>query len=212
MNQEVWCWGRNDQGQLNDGTTKNQLKPVKTKLDSLFAQLSGGHGLLLGSDVFGSVNEWNKVQPVAIEQVKDALSISANRWGDTGCAVASDGSIQCWDSNLIAAPVKDALPAIEVGVGLAHNCAINTDETVSCWGLNKIGQLGNGTNADSLSASLVKNMKSARTLAVGANHTCVLSGTNNTPMCWGENTFGQLGNDSTTNSNLPVYVILPAIQ
>ena len=212
MSQDVWCWGNNKLGQLNDGTTINQTKPVKSKLNTMLAQISGGQGLLLGSDFFGSVNEWAKVQAAAVKEIAGSLSISANRWGDTGCAVASDGSVKCWGSNLISAPIKDTLPAMEVGAGMEHNCVVNNDQTVSCWGANLSGQLGNGSYVDSLSATLVRNMSKVRALGVGANHTCVLSGTNNTPMCWGENTFGQLGNDSTTNSNLPVYVILPAIQ
>jgi alpha-tubulin suppressor-like RCC1 family protein len=109
--------------------------------------------------------------------------------------------------------VNDSIsPEMEVGAGLHHNCAINTDAIVSCWSTNLIGQLGNGTNVDSLSATLVKELEGAHALAVGANHTCILSGTNNIAMCRGENTFGQLGNDSMTPSNPPVFVIMPAIQ
>ncbi|HCS39690.1 MAG TPA: hypothetical protein DIW44_08920, partial [Anaerolineaceae bacterium] len=212
INQDVWCWGKNNFGQLNDGTTTNQSKPVKSKLDTMLAQISGGQGLLLGSDFLGSVNQWAKVQAAAVKQLADSLSISANRWGNTGCAVTSDGSVKCWGSNLISAPIKDALPAMEVGAGLAHSCDINTDETVSCWGVNVSGQLGNGTYDDSPSATLVKNLNTVHTLAVGANHTCTLNGTSNIAMCWGENIYGQLGNDSTINSNMPVYVTLPALQ
>ena len=209
MNQEVWCWGKNDLGQLNDGTTTNQTSPVKSKLTAMLAQISGGQGLLLGSDVLGSVNEWVKAQAAAVKQLANSLSISANRWGDTGCAVATDGSVKCWGSDLTSASVAGALPAIEVGTGLDHNCSINSDESVSCWGSNGSGQLGNGTNTDSESATLVKNLALAHALAVGAHHTCVLSGAGNTAMCWGENTFGQLGNSSTVNSNVPVLVVMP---
>jgi hypothetical protein len=212
MNQEVWCWGKNNLGQLNDGTTTNQTSPVKSKLTTMLAQISGGQGLLLGSDVLGSVNEWVKAQAAAVKQLASSLSISANRWGATGCAVASDGSVKCWGSDLISIPVTGALPAMEVGTGLDHNCSINSDESVSCWGSNGSGQLGNGTNKDSEAATLVKNLTKARVLAVGAHHTCILSGTSNIAMCWGENTYGQLGNNTTTNSNMPVLVIMPAIQ
>ncbi|MRR31089.1 hypothetical protein EG834_12380, partial [bacterium] len=212
MNQEVWCWGKNDLGQLNDGTTTNQLSPVKTKLTALFAQLSGGQGILLGSDVLGSVNQWVKAASAAIKQVAGALSISANRWGQTGCVVTSDGSVKCWGSDLNSILVPGSMPAIEVGAGLAHNCDINNDETVSCWGANKNGELGDGTNTDSTSAVLVKNLTRAHVLGVGAHHTCILSGTSNIAWCWGENTYGQLGNNTTTNSNVPVLVILPGIQ
>ncbi len=209
MNQEVWCWGKNNLGQLNDGTTTNQTSPVKSKLTAMLAQISGGQGTLLGSDVLGTVNEWVKAQAAAVKELANSLSISANRWGDTGCAVAADGSIKCWGSDLVSAAVAGAVPAIEVGAGLDHNCSINSNESVSCWGSNGSGQLGDGTNKDSSSATLVKNLELARALAVGAHHTCVLAGPANTPMCWGENTFGQLGNSSTANSNLPVLVVLP---
>ena len=212
MNQEVWCWGKNNLGQLNDGTTTNQTSPVKSKLNTMLAQISGGQGLLLGSDVLGSVNEWAKVVSNAVKQVSGALSISANRWGQTGCVVTSGGSVKCWGSDLNSILVPGSMKAIEVGAGLAHDCAINTDETVSCWGANTSGQLGNGTNTDSASASLVKNLTKAHAIGVGANHTCTLSGTGNVAMCWGENTFGQLGNNTTTNSNVPVFVIMPALQ
>ena len=40
------------------------------------------------------------------------------------------------------------------------------------------------------------------TLATGGQHACVLVG--GTVKCWGENTSGQLGNDSISSSNLPV--------
>jgi hypothetical protein len=209
MNQEVWCWGKNNLGQLNDGTTTNQTSPVKSKLTTMLAQISGGQGLLLGSDVLGSVNEFVKAKAEAVKLLESSLSISANRWGDSGCAVASDSSVKCWGSDLTSALVAGALPAMEVGTGLDHNCAINSDGSVSCWGSNGNGQLGNGSNAESADATLVKNMALARVLAVGAHHTCVLAGTGNTAMCWGENTFGQLGNSSTTNSNVPVLVVLP---
>ncbi|MDO9120587.1 MAG: hypothetical protein Q7U31_02290, partial [Anaerolineaceae bacterium] len=101
---------------------------------------------------------------------------------------------------------------LQVGAGMNHNCVINNNLTVSCWGENTQGALGDGSNTNSQSAVLVKNLTKANDIAVGANHTCVLQGITNVAVCWGENTFGQLGSDSTTNSNLPVYVIMPAIQ
>lgn len=207
-NQEVWCWGENGNGQLNDGTTTNRTSPVKSVLTSTLSEISGGQSNLLGSDV-SSLDAYSKALAAKISQVVSPLSISANRWGETGCAIASDSTVKCWGSDLVSAAVKDAVAAMKVGAGMDHNCVINENLTVSCWGGNAQGELGNGQNADSSSAVLVKNLNKANDLAVGANHTCVLQGNNNVAICWGDNTYGQLGTNSTVSSNVPMWVYPP---
>lgn len=206
--QEVWCWGENGNGQLNDGTTTNRTSPVKSVLTSKLNEFSGGQSNLLGSDV-SSLDAYSKALAAKISQVVAPLSISANRWGETGCAIASDGTVKCWGSDLVSAAVKDAVAAMKVGAGLDHNCVINDNLTVSCWGSNAQGELGDGQNVNSSSAVLVKNLNKANELAVGANHTCVLQGNNNVAICWGDNTYGQLGTNSTVSSNVPMWVYPP---
>ncbi len=209
MNQEIWCWGENGNGQLNDGTTENQTNPVKTLFTTSFAQISGGQYLLLGNDLLGNVANWINVESTTIKQVSNALTVSANRWAVGGCAVTADGKVTCWGSDLTSALVPGTLTSLDVSAGLDHACAINEDQTVSCWGTNNNGELGNATFNESEGAGLVKNLSQVHAVAAGQNHTCILTGSSNTPMCWGDNAYGQLGNNSTTDSNLPVYVILP---
>ena len=207
-NKEVWCWGDNSQGQLNDGTTTNQLSPVKTKLASSPIVISGGLSGFLGTSL-SNVDFWNSQQAVAVKNFNNPLSISANRWQNAGCAVASNGSVNCWGSDLQSNLVDSQLPALEVGAGLNHDCVINDNLTVSCWGSNLRGQLGNGTNVNSDATTLVKNLSKVNDLAVGANHTCVLQGEMMVALCWGENTYGQLGVKSTIDSNVPLWVYPP---
>ena len=207
-NKEVWCWGKNDKGQLNDGTTTNSNKPVKSQLTDL-SLISGGEQLLLTSDAAGVVKTYSSVEPSDVKEATNVLAISANRWGITGCAVTFDGTIRCWGKDLVSGVITTKLPALDVGAGLAHNCALNDDETVSCWGTNTKGELGNGTNTNSTDPTLVKNLSAVHAIAVGAHHTCVLTGINNQAMCWGENNYGQLGDNSTIDSNLPMLVYPP---
>ncbi len=207
-NQDVWCWGENGNGQLNDGTTTNRTSPVKSLLTTKLSEISGGQSNLLGSDVL-SLDAYSKALAAKVSQLVGPLSISANRWGETGCAVASDGTVKCWGSDLVSAAVKDAVAALKVGTGIDHNCVINDNLTVSCWGANTQGELGNGNNTNSQSAVLVKNLNKANDIAVGANHTCVLQGSNNVAICWGDNTYGQLGDNSTVASNVPMWVYPP---
>ena len=207
-NQEVWCWGENGDGQLNDGTTTDRTSPVKSSLTSKLSDFSGGQSNLLGSDLL-SLDVYSKAKAVKVEEVNGPLSISANRWDDAGCAIASNGFVKCWGSDLVSTAVKDAIAALKVGAGLDHNCVINENLTVSCWGNNTVGELGDGSFDNSQSTVLVKNLNKVNDIAVGANHSCVLQGTNNVALCWGDNTYGQLGTNSTVASNVPMWVYPP---
>ena len=207
-NNETWCWGENGLGQLNDGTTIDRSNPVKSILSSDQIAISGGQSSLLSSS-FLDVTAWSSQQNNAVQNINSPLSISANRWNEAGCAVTGDGTINCWDFDHSSFIVSSLLPALEVDAGSAHNCVLNDDLTVSCWGNNDRGQLGNGTNADSTSARLIDNLVKVHDLAVGANHTCVLQGFAQAALCWGENTYGQLGIKSTNDSNTPRWVYPP---
>jgi alpha-tubulin suppressor-like RCC1 family protein len=80
--------------------------------------------------------------------------------------------------------------------------------TVLSWGRNVYGGLGQGAiTADSLVPAGVKNLPGkADIVAAGiGNHQCaVVSGE---AYCWGYNNYGQLGNGTAVNSNVPVKVL-----
>ena len=92
--------------------------------------------------------------------------------------------------------------------------ALASDGTVYSWGFNSWGQLGNGTSGAANNASAPVAVKTAGTpmegktivqVAAGATHSLALA-TDGTIYAWGKNEYGQLGNDSTTNSPVPVAV------
>ena len=69
------------------------------------------------------------------------------------------------------------------------------------------GALGNGSTADShipvsVNMTGVLAGKVVRRISIGAFHTCV-DATDNKIYCWGSNNYGQLGNNSTTNTSAP---------
>lgn len=207
-NMDVWCWGENGLGQLNDGSTINRAKPVKSLLNKLQNAIAAGQEALL-SDAAGSVDAWSAEQATLVQEMGNSLFLFGDRWNMGGCAINFNGQVKCWNDDPISKFVEGSKPAYMVETGIAHGCSLNADGTISCWGNNQYGQLGNGTNQESASAVLATGISEAKEIGIGRNHSCVLVGEGNTAMCWGENTYGQLGNDSTIDSNLPVYVIEP---
>lgn len=112
--------------------------------------------------------------------------------------------------------------AVKVSVGSTHTCAIAQDGTDAstrrayCWGRNNTGQLGTGNTTDSLiplavsvaSPSALQIGGAAKTvtdITAGSGFTCALT-SDGLVSCWGLNNHGQLGNDSTANSSVPVAV------
>lgn len=140
--------------------------------------------------------------------------------GDHSCVAEANGILNCWGDNDLGQvgdgtnayrllPVSVTMATnnavVEVAGGSNHSCARQADGTVTCWGDNSFGQLGADSTAASANdpaqvASLVNN---AMSLVSGANHVCALAA-DATVLCWGKNTDGQLGDSTTTNSNLPV--------
>ncbi len=99
----------------------------------------------------------------------------------------------------------------QVSTGAETACAV-TDGNAKCWGSNQFGQLGNNTTTNSSTPVVV--IKDAGVMAgkfvekvsVGKTHACALADAQ--VYCWGDNSHGQLGNNSTTNSSKPVVASL----
>jgi len=203
----IWCWGENTHGQLNDGTTTNQLKAVKSKYAAAPALISGGQTTVIG-EASGYVSHWNNSSPTNIMGLSDASNISGNRFNAGGCAVVGNNSVDCWSNDNKPTPIESSDNARYVIAGLDFGCAVDLTNNVMCWGSNEFGQLGNGTKVDKKSAGYVPTLGAIADMGVGASHVCVII-TPTDVKCWGVNTFGQLGNNTTTESSTPVQVILP---
>ncbi|WP_239253920.1 RCC1 domain-containing protein [Candidatus Nitrotoga sp. M5] len=110
-----------------------------------------------------------------------------------------------------------------ISTGSSHTCAITSAGRVKCWGSNEYGQLGDGSKRDRwipvdvvgldggvipdpvLPPNPVVPASSAVAISAGFDHTCALT-TAGGVKCWGGNEYGQLGNNSTTDSSVPVDV------
>jgi alpha-tubulin suppressor-like RCC1 family protein len=94
-------------------------------------------------------------------------------------------------------------------------CSRMTDGTARCSGFNGFGQNGDGTTAQSISPVTVLGIGGSGTLqnvaqiVTNQNDSCARL-TNGTAACWGDNTYGQLGDGTKSQRTSPVQVKNPA--
>ena len=117
-------------------------------------------------------------------------------------------------------PVQVSLPSgttvTAIAGGSAHSLALTSSGQVLAWGYNADGELGNGitttTGCFCISTPVAVSLPSGITvtaIAGGQSHSLALTSTGQV-LAWGSNSYGQLGNGSTTNSSTPVAVSLPS--
>ena len=92
-----------------------------------------------------------------------------------------------------------------VAGGYINGYTVKSDETVWAWGENGYGQLGNGTNINSLTPVPVLGLTGVTAVAAGVYNGYALSAGG--VWAWGAGNNGQLGNGMNLNSNVPVPVL-----
>ena len=122
---------------------------------------------------------------------------------------ASTGIVGCRDDNSSGTRTTGV---IGMSLGGDHSCANSFDNGMRCWGKNQLGQLGNGTNIGSAVPVEPTGLGSGGSgtgggatildFAAGGSHTCAI-GSTGLIFCWGNNFFGQLGEDSQMDRNIP---------
>jgi len=141
--------------------------------------------------------------------------------GGHGCARLSTGALQCWGNNTYGqlgdgttAGSPTAVDVINlpgevtaVAAGVNHTCALTQAGGVLCWGWNNYGQLGIGSTTTTPTPTDVVGLSSG-VVALGAGHyhTCAATDAG-AVLCWGQNDSRQLGDGTTTRSNVPVGVM-----
>ena len=202
---DVFCWGNNSHGQLNDGTEDHSSIPVKTTtVSSDTVMISGGTVELHGITSDGAVQLWNSqlIIPVTGLPEENNTYVSAGRFAVGGCSMTVGGDVNCW-GEITDAEVNGAVVRHMLASGEGHACTMKAEGLV-CWGNNSHGQLGDDSTDDSAEEVLVVGLKqSVIALAAGKKHTCVILG-DETVACWGHNGTGQLGDGSIDHSSVPV--------
>ncbi|MBN2084680.1 MAG: hypothetical protein JW748_05605 [Anaerolineales bacterium] len=230
----VQCWGRNKDGELGNGTTQRSTEPVEVPgLEDVVAIAAGDYhtcavtaqgGLKCwgynNAGQLGDGTTETRTGPVDVAGLGGVAAVAAGTAHT--CVRTAGGEVRCWGTNeqgqlgdgSEAASRGDPGTVGGLAGGIAaltakggHTCVLSGSGEIKCWGMNKFGQLGNGTFESESTPSLVTGLEGAAGIvAAGWGQTCALLN-GGILRCWGWNFYGQLGEGSTANRNHPVAVV-----
>ena len=190
---EVWCWGKNDSGQLGSNAVVGTNSPVPVQVPGL----SGIQSVAVG-ETFSCALLMDK---------------TVKCWGDNTFIQLGSGTTLTQSP----APVKivGIEDVISITAGQRHACALLENGTAKCWGDNTSGKLGDRSLERRRSSPVqvaesrftATSLKRIVQISAGKNHTCVVL-IDGAAKCWGIGTFGQLGNGKTKDTQTaPTHVL-----
>jgi alpha-tubulin suppressor-like RCC1 family protein len=214
---QVYCFGKNDGGQLGLGRSGN----------------IGDRPETLGE----------AMQPVALGAQFSVTSIASG--ANHVCALSRAGTVKCWGANdvgqlglgdtrsrgTVPSEMGDALPTVDLGhgqvaidldCGFNHCCVRTIQNTMMCWGDNGAGQLGlgdevtRGATPSSMGDALpfVMTPPGERVLSMRLYGYRTCARTDSGLRCWGRNSGGELGygdQDDRGGSPSTIPRLLPSL-
>jgi alpha-tubulin suppressor-like RCC1 family protein len=181
----VMGWGSNSRGQLGDGSYSNRSSPVAVSgVLSHVVALSAGwkHAVALTDD--GHVWAWGD-----------------NFEGEIGLGITTTLGIT------IPTQVPGLSGVVSVSAGDRFTGALKGDGTVWTWGANQFLQLGNNSNvADSPVPVKVLGLDHVKLYAARDYHNLAVRD-DETVWAWGSGENGELGDNLTASSGVPVRVL-----
>ena len=231
----LWGWGNNGSGEFGNSTPGiTKSSPIQIGALTTWSKITFSGNTVLAVKTDGTLWAWGAVgngqqgqsdsiarsSPVQVGALTTWSNVSG---GGNQFVVASktDGTIWTWGNNNTqqlgtgdtiyrSSPVQ--LGALttwgpKIYADQYHTTAIRPDGTLWTWGRNYLGGLGID---NSVVSTPQQNGTSTNWSAVGSksSSTSVMaSQTNGTVYVWGDNTYGQLGqNDVLNNKSSPVQV------
>jgi alpha-tubulin suppressor-like RCC1 family protein len=193
---KIYSWGWNLYGQLGNNSTTSSGVPVAVDAT----------GALSGKTI-------------------KAVGVGGN--AKHSCVIASDDQAYCWGYNyyrqlgnnsttsqfntpqaVVSTGALSGKTVKFISIGYQNSCVIASDNNAYCWGANTKGQIGDGGTSISAVPVAVSTSGALSGLTMtsinnGSFHTCATA-SDDKVYCWGYNNYGQLGNNSTSDSLTPI--------
>ena len=182
-------WGDRSYGQIGDGKT------------GLFTLPNLVHGLNDEGHLTGVTEiDGGGAHSLALMSDNTVVAWGRNTYGQLGNGNNTDTT----------APVlvTGISTAAAIGAGNTHSVALLNDGSVKAWGKNNLGQLGDGTITSPRTTPVtVGGVSGITSIAVGGDtHSNLALDNSGDVWAWGYNSWGQLGDGTTTNRTSAVQV------
>ncbi len=228
----VRCWGRNNHGQLGNGSTQESHVPTTVSLPAAAqalaaggqhacAVLTNGDAYCWGENAFGQIGDGSQrdqLNPMKVTLPGPAAEMAAG--DDHTCARLQNGHVWCWGANyqgqlgnpsaggerstpIQVTALKAAATALDAGS--ENTCAV-VDGGAYCWGLNLYGQVGEGSYRTQWTPAPVMGLAAGvQQIGVTFDHACALmdDAHGRGLLCWGSDAYGQLGRGRDLRWTLP---------
>ncbi len=197
---QVYAWGDNILGELGSGSVTEPSEPVAVTTSGVLSgkivvaiAAGGQNGMALTSE--GTICMWG-----------------SNYYGQLGIGSA-DGDSHPAPSPVPPSGVLSGKTVVAIAAGKDHCMALTSEGQVCTWGANRYGQLGNGSTSyyssptpQAVLATGALSGRSATAIAAGMGFSQALT-SSGAFYTWGDNYYGELGDDSTTDCVVPVAVV-----
>lgn len=207
----MYCWGYGGQGALGNESYISSNTPVSV--------LKGGVSAI-PSDAILTFASTCGSNSCAVDESGNAYCWGSGNNGQLGnnSTTSSNVPVSVLKGGISEIPASAKITSISIGYH--YGCAVDSDGEAYCWGVNPKGNFGNGNTTNSKvpvkvlkgGASAIAASEKIIQISVTKDHsdllaltTCAVTNLGNA-YCWGYNANGALGNDSTTDSNVPILV------
>ena len=227
VDNRLFCWGRNDHGQVGDGTQTDRLRPTPIAQALRFRLVSAGdlytcavtidfHAFCWGWN-YGALGNGTRDErhvPVRVAGPQLFRQVATGRLHTCGVTLANRAF--CWGEDafgdlgdggflpqLAPVAVKGGLSFQQVDPGGFHTCGVTLDSRAYCWGWNRYGQSGNNsTNVFNRTPVRVAGTREFRQISAGGDATCAVT-TSDRAFCWGYGGSDQLGSGDQRLARAP---------
>ena len=185
-NGDVYCWGRNRNGQLGYGGTSNRNIPVKVNLPGQRSAIA----ISTGTDMTCAITT-------------DGMGYC---WGENDEGQLGNGTTNTRKTTPVEVLFPSGYTPVSISAGDDFSCALMDNRKVMCWGENNDGRLGQGPLATDDETTpvwvIMEDSETAHFLDIGTKSACMILDSGETK-CWGTNEEGQIGQGGTDPDSYP---------